>query len=316
MVSIIIPIYNLAFYLKDCLDSCLNQVYPDFEVVCVDDGSTDQSADIVRTYVAIDSRIRLIQQKNAGVVSARNTGISASHGEYLYFLDGDDVFLPDTLDVLVKCAEQTDADIVRGNYITMDDSGKDRDKGSLLFSLNLSNGNDLFKYLCNTGTGAIWNNLIKKELYVRYVNVPIHLAVGEDLYALLQLSRVVKRVVCVDEVTYRYRVRSTSVMNTDYQTNIKQADCFVQRNIQLCNALFQYAREESSLARNEKIDVELMACDKMVNFIFSTPYTDKTRTQVQLLYRKLFLNNKSIQFRLLKRSWKCYLSVLRQGYKI
>ncbi len=316
MVSIIIPIYNLAFYLKDCLDSCLDQVYPDFEVVCVDDGSTDQSADIVRTYVAIDSRIRLIQQKNAGVVSARNTGISASHGEYLYFLDGDDVFLPNTLDLLVKCAEQTGADIVRGNYITIDDSGKNSDEEPFLLSLNLSNGNDLFKYLCNTGAGAIWNNLIKKELYIRYVNVPIHLAVGEDLYALLQLSRVVKRMVCIDEVTYRYRVRGTSVMNTDYHTNINQSDYFVQRNIQLCNALFQYAREESSLAHNEKIDVELMACDKMVNFIFSTPYTDKTRTQVQLLYKKLFFNNRSVQIRLLKRSWKCYLSVLRQRYKI
>ena len=104
MVSIIIPIYNLAFYLKDCLDSCLNQNYPDFEVVCVDDGSTDQSADIVRTYVAIDSRIRLIQQKNAGVVSARNTGISASDGEYLYFHDRHDAFLPDTIYLSVKCA--------------------------------------------------------------------------------------------------------------------------------------------------------------------------------------------------------------------
>ena len=142
------------------------------------------------------------------------------------------------------------------------------------------------------------------------------MAVGEDLYALLQLSRVVKRMVCIDEVTYRYRVRGTSVMNTDYHTNINQSDYFVQRNIQLCNALFQYAREESSLAHNEKIDVELMACDKMVNFIFSTPYTDKTRTQVQLLYKKLFFNNRSVQIRLLKRSWKCYLSVLRQRYKI
>ena len=88
--SIIIPVFNVKQYLRDCLDSVLVQTFGDWEVLCIDDGSTDGSADILREYAAKDSRIKVIAQKNAGTAAARNAGLKASKGDYIFFLDSDD----------------------------------------------------------------------------------------------------------------------------------------------------------------------------------------------------------------------------------
>ena len=88
--SIIIPVYNVAPYLHDCLDSVLSQTFADWEAICVDDGSTDGSGDILDEYVAKDGRIKVIHQNNAGASAARNTGLRLAVGEWLCFIDGDD----------------------------------------------------------------------------------------------------------------------------------------------------------------------------------------------------------------------------------
>ena len=90
MVSIIIPVYNVEQYLRECVDSVLNQTYSDVEVILVDDESTDQSGNICDEYAEMDSRIKVIHKKNGGVSSARNTGIDKAVGEYLLFVDSDD----------------------------------------------------------------------------------------------------------------------------------------------------------------------------------------------------------------------------------
>lgn len=88
--SIIIPVYNVETYLCDCLDSVLNQTFHDWEAFCIDDGSTDGSADILKQYADKDDRIRIIAQRNAGTAAARNAGLKAAKGEYIFFLDSDD----------------------------------------------------------------------------------------------------------------------------------------------------------------------------------------------------------------------------------
>ena len=90
MVSIVIPVYNVEEYLRECVDSVLNQTYSDIEVILVDDGSTDQSGNICDEYAEMDSRIKVIHKKNGGVSAARNTGIDKAVGEYLLFVDSDD----------------------------------------------------------------------------------------------------------------------------------------------------------------------------------------------------------------------------------
>jgi len=111
-VSVIIPVYNAALFLRPCIDSVLSQTMQDFEVICVDDGSTDSSLTILRDYEKNDRRIRIIQQENSGGGVARNTGLSHARGDYLIFLDADDFFSPNLFDYTYKKAINEQSDIV------------------------------------------------------------------------------------------------------------------------------------------------------------------------------------------------------------
>ncbi len=106
MFSIIIPLYNKASSIVCALESVLLQTLNEFEIVVVDDGSTDNGAELVRKYASKDSRIRLIQQPNGGVSAARNTGIQAAKNEYIVFLDADDEYLPDYLETMKRLIEK------------------------------------------------------------------------------------------------------------------------------------------------------------------------------------------------------------------
>ena len=112
MVSVVVPIYNAEPYLRQCLDSVLAQTYPHYEVILVDDGSTDASAAICREYCEKDGRFRLFQKENGGASSARNLGLDHAGGPYLYFLDSDDEIVPGALEKLVACARENNADLV------------------------------------------------------------------------------------------------------------------------------------------------------------------------------------------------------------
>ncbi len=111
-VSIIVPVYNVEKYLVECLDSLLGQTMQNFEIICIDDGSTDRSADILRRYASQDRRITVLTQENAGVSAARNAGIKRAQGDYLYFMDSDDVLSKNALETLWNCIEATCADLV------------------------------------------------------------------------------------------------------------------------------------------------------------------------------------------------------------
>ena len=110
LVSIIIPLYNVEKYISQCIESVLRQKYSKFEVIIVNDGSTDSSASIVEKYAETDSRIRLINQDNAGVSAARNTGLDNASGEYVVFIDADDFISQDFLEYMVGLCKRNDVD--------------------------------------------------------------------------------------------------------------------------------------------------------------------------------------------------------------
>jgi glycosyltransferase involved in cell wall biosynthesis len=111
-VSVILPIYNAAKYLHQCMDSILSQTLKEIEILCVNDGSTDDSLAILQQYAKKDARIRILTQKNAGAGAARNTGLRYAKGEYLSFLDADDFFEPEMLELAYQKAKEGDARIV------------------------------------------------------------------------------------------------------------------------------------------------------------------------------------------------------------
>lgn len=94
LISIVIPVYNAEKYLRACLDSMLAQTYKNWEAICVNDGSSDNSAQILEEYAAKDARFHIINQPNSGVSTARNTGMRQTTGKYIYFMDADDIVSP------------------------------------------------------------------------------------------------------------------------------------------------------------------------------------------------------------------------------
>ena len=100
VLSIIIPVYNVEQYINQCIESILIQTYHDYEIILIDDGSTDSSGEICDTYARKDNRIKVVHQLNAGQASARNSGMDLAKGDYIGFLDNDDFYYPDTVRIL------------------------------------------------------------------------------------------------------------------------------------------------------------------------------------------------------------------------
>jgi glycosyltransferase involved in cell wall biosynthesis len=123
VLTVVVPIYNVGRYLAECLDSVAGQTYADLEVVLVDDGSTDDSAEIAARFCRDDVRFRLLRQANRGLGAARNAGIGLAGGDYLTFVDSDDVLPPYALEVLVGSLEQTGSDFASGNVALLTSRG-------------------------------------------------------------------------------------------------------------------------------------------------------------------------------------------------
>ncbi|GAB1800839.1 glycosyltransferase [Priestia megaterium] len=113
LVSVIIPIYNVEKYISECIESILRQTYKNIEIIAINDGSTDNSLDIVKKYAVDNPHIKVLSQQNSGLSITRNKGINYSNGKYIYFLDSDDYILPDTLKNLIGLMEKNDLDLIQ-----------------------------------------------------------------------------------------------------------------------------------------------------------------------------------------------------------
>lgn len=173
-VSIIIPCYNVEKYIRQCLDSVIAQTYTNWEVICVDDGSSDFTSIIITEYVDRDSRIKLLEQKNQYAGVARNNGLSIAKGEYIVFIDGDDFLRKDMLELLVTKAEQTKADIVLCDAFFYDDlSGVISEP---LYVLNRNLLNQVGEEFCSAEIplnifevcwSVPWNKIFRKEFLLK-----------------------------------------------------------------------------------------------------------------------------------------------------
>lgn len=117
MISVIVPIYNVQAFLPGCLESIISQTFKDIEIICIDDGSTDESGTIAESYTDKDSRIKVIHQENQGLSGARNTGMRVAEGEFIAFCDSDDYYHPEFLERLYRVIEKTGADVACCNFV-------------------------------------------------------------------------------------------------------------------------------------------------------------------------------------------------------
>ena len=168
-VSIIIPIYNNEKYLMESIDSVLNQTFQDFEIISINDGSTDNSLKILEEYAKKDSRIKIVTQENKGAGSARNEGLKLAKGEYLAFLDGDDFYNLDFLEKMLKKSIDTNSDIVICRANRFDTETGETSKINYSLKTNFLPEKDVFSYkdipdkIFNIAQNWNWNKVFKRD---------------------------------------------------------------------------------------------------------------------------------------------------------
>ena len=209
LVSVIIPAYNIEDYIGRCLDSIISQTYKNLEIIVVDDGSRDHTGEILDNYAKKDRRIKVIHKENGGVSSARNKGIEAAEGDYIGFIDGDDLIESEMYKTLVDLLEEENADIAHCGY-------------QMVFP-------DRIDYYHNTGKKKIQtteeglkdllsgemiepglvNKIYKKEL-IKNCRLDETVKINEDLLMNYQLFKLSQKSVYYDITLYSYMIRSRS----------------------------------------------------------------------------------------------------------
>ena len=222
MISVIIPVYNVENYLEECLNSVQHQTYTNIEVLLVDDGSTDNSKQICERYCQEDSRFYLISQTNQGQSVARNRGVVASTGEFIAFVDSDDIILPNYLETLMQYMA-ADVDIVESKFTV---HKKD------FFIDNFEKRTVLFEGNSIEAVKAVSNHTLSvnpvTKLYRRAVVEAVPYLEGiifEDIYSGVGMLKYIRKIIKLDYVGYYYRQHQSSTMHRTFTP--KNLDVFI-----------------------------------------------------------------------------------------
>ena len=237
-VSVIIPVYNTEQYLRQCLDSVVNQTLREIEIICVDDGSTDKSLFILQEYARSDERVHIISQKNQGPGAARNIGLDRALGKYLIFLDSDDWFEKDFLENMVWQAKETNADVVICCSNEFDThSGRTYD-GSWMLKTQLLPGmvfspEKVFKTLFQFTYGWPWDKLYLRDYILKEKFRYPDLAVSQDLVFVYPSIFCAKNIAVLEQVLVHHRInRRTSVSNS--RSRAPEASYYALKMVQKC----------------------------------------------------------------------------------
>ena len=213
MISVIIPVYNVENYLEECLNSVQHQTYTNIEVILVNDGSTDNSKHICERYCKEDSRFQLLNQENQGLSAARNNGVAASTGEFIAFVDSDDIILPNYLETLIHYMTD-EIDIVESQFtVSKEEFLDERFKElTILFEGNSEEAVKIFpKHILNV-------NAVTK-LYRRSIveTIPyIDGVIFEDVYCGIGMLKYIRKIIKIDYKGYYYRQHQASIMHRTF----------------------------------------------------------------------------------------------------
>ena len=264
LVSIVIPVYNAAKYLERSIGSVRKQTYENLEIICVDDGSKDESLQMLNGYAAEDPRIKVIHKTNGGLVSARKSGLKESKGEYITYVDGDDWIGPDLIGELYKAAVDNDADMVCAGFT------RELFSKSATFTNYLPSGiyegeklKDLWKSMASFGTyyrpgisTYVWNKLFKRGILTEpQLGVDDRIGIGEDAAVTYPALLNCSRVAVIDNTSYHYRQREDSML--------KQSSGY-SNEAQKLKYLFDYLTKWS-----DRTDRELGIKKQVIDYILS-----------------------------------------------
>ena len=207
-ISVLVPVYNVEKYLKECIDSILNQTLKDIEIICINDGSTDSSLEILNDYAKNDSRIIVINKSNSGYGHSMNMGLNAATGEYVGIIESDDFADKNMFSDLYKLAKDNDADIVKGdwyNYWSKNNFARKNNRISSAKAFKLTNSK-LDKSLLRINP-SVWSAIYKREFLnkynIRFLETPG--ASYQDLAFSFKIFALAERVILTDKAYLYYR---------------------------------------------------------------------------------------------------------------
>ena len=224
MISVIVPVYNVEEYLEECLESIRKQTYQNIEVILVNDGSTDGSKEICERYCQQDPRFRLINKENQGLSIARNRGVKESNGEYIMFVDSDDVVKENIVEVLLSYMK-ADVDLVECNLTQNKEELQKNKPIRVVFEGN--SPESIIKCIAFKEVKfCAFTKLYRREIVEK---VPfLEGIIYEDVYTGINYLKYIRKMVAIDLKGYYYRVRPNSIMTTSF--NKKNLDIITVGN--------------------------------------------------------------------------------------
>ncbi|MCQ2286667.1 MAG: glycosyltransferase [Bacteroidales bacterium] len=241
LVSIIVPVFKVEPYLKQCLDSIVNQTYKNLEIILVDDGSPDNCPKICDDFARADNRIIVIHKKNEGLSEARNAGTKIATGAYIYFVDSDDYISNQVIQNFVEIAEKKQADIIIGNHKSFFNDFAHCKETVCLFKEN-SLLEIMHKYLYPNKhylqCVVAWNKLVKSEIAKKYPFPKGKLI--EDNFTTYKYYNAAKKIYITEQPTYFYRQRNSGIMG------------FVKKNPQIiAETQIEYIKERIAFFKEQ-----------------------------------------------------------------
>lgn len=266
-ISVIIPVYNVEKYLKKCLDSIITQTYKNLEIICVDDGSTDSSLEILHYYEKKDDRIKVLTQKNQGPSAARNKAIDAATGKYISFVDADNFLQWNAYEILAMVAEENELDLIMFGANTFPTSeGEAWIKDKLCTAYKVYNPETAGEVIFHEKASVpfLWLHFLKRDLLNKpgKIRFDESMKLGEDqLFQFLYVPRA-KSIMVIEDKLYNYRIsRNSSLMQIYNDRKITKAEThlnLIEKIIDAWKMEGYYETEKDNLAT------------WMVNFIYYT----------------------------------------------
>ncbi|MBQ2938166.1 MAG: glycosyltransferase [Clostridia bacterium] len=236
-VSLIVPVYNSEKYIGKCLDSILNQTYTNLEILVINDGSKDNSQEVINNYKEkYPDKIVAIEQSNKGVAITRNESIKRANGDYIMFVDNDDFLDKDYIEIFVKAIEDGEYDVVLGGYRRPNEAGK------IIKTLSLQD-EEWSKFMIM----APWAKIYKKQYLIDNNIEFLSVNLGEDIYFNLKAMLVSKKIKIIPYTGYNWFFNTSSVSNTT-QKNITQLQVY-----ELLDSCYEMVSKEGLLEENYEI---------------------------------------------------------------
>lgn len=280
-ISVIIPVYNTSKELYKCLDSITNQILYDIEIICVDDGSTDNSLEIIQKYAKMDDRIKVIHQENINAGAARNNGMQCAKGEYLIFLDSDDIYYPQMFEKMYSKAKATNADFVitKYNINNLKTHKKEYNKGFKFIDKDVFNKHDIEK-IFEFSTLVPWNKLYKKSFIDKYNLKFTETKISNDISFVIRAFFLAEKIAKIEELLLLHNYCNSSSLTC-------RRGKFLDGITESSEEIYQF------LIENNFFD---MYKEEFINFLYNNTVYNLSFKSDDIVIKRLKTNLQKVKF--------------------